>query len=187
MIFICLTSTVNITSRKSVTWSVSKSYLFLNHDTTYLFKLFCNLRKDNPRSFKERALTKFSPSNSIMANLRVTSAWQRANFSTQAQFPIAKFFRSFHLRYRINPVAQALSACRHRGIKRCALCTVRHITGLTSPGKYLSAVIREILTCVRQKKRARHVRNVTENIFPTSHEIFPLSDREKNIGTKYNE
>lgn len=40
-----------------------------------------------------------------MANLRLTPAWQRANFSTQAQFPaIAKFFRFFPLRYCISPL-----------------------------------------------------------------------------------
>lgn len=97
----------------------------------------------------------------------------RTNFSTQAQFPaIAKFFRSFHLRYCISPAAQGTFSPRGRGIKRCALCTVRHITGLTSPGKNLSAVTKEILTRVGEKKRERHVRNVTENIFSTSRRNF---------------
>lgn len=119
-----------------------------------------------------------------MANLRVTPAWQRANFSTQAQFPtIAKFFRSFHLRYRINPVAQALSTW-HKTM--CFMHRPAHYW-LNISGKISFRGHKRNFDTRQAEKSARHVRNVTENIFLTSHEIFLLSDREKNIGTKYNE
>lgn len=160
---------------------VSGRYLFLNHGTAHLFKLSATFRKDNPRSSKGRALTKFSASNSIMVNLRVTpGVAARKLFYTGTISCDRKVLSVFppSLLYQPRGRARALSACR-RGIKRCALCTVRHITGLTSPGKNLSAVMKEILTRVRQKKRAHHVRNVTENIFSTFREISSIGSGEK--------
>lgn len=117
---------------------------------------------------------KFSASNSIMANLRLTPAWQRARtFLHRRNFlrSQSSFGLSPSLLY--HPCGTALLTCR-RGIKRCVLCTVRHITGLTPRGKNLSIVVKEILTHVKQKKRACHVCNITENIFSAFHKISPI-------------
>lgn len=109
-----------------------------------------------------------------MVNLRVTpwrGSARKLFYTGTISSAIAKFFRSFRLRYCISPAARALSA-RRRGIKRCALCTVRHITGLTSPGKIFPRSWRKFWHASDRKKGARHVCNVTENIFSTSRRNF---------------